>query len=44
VSYEREVSLRSGRRVLDALRSAGVEAELRDADAPYLGRIVDHLM
>jgi len=36
LSYERDVSLRSGRRVLDALRSAGVEAELRDADASLL--------
>lgn len=36
LSYEREVSLRSGRRVLDALRGAGVESELRDADAALL--------
>ncbi|HET8683632.1 MAG TPA: D-alanine--D-alanine ligase [Micromonosporaceae bacterium] len=36
LSYEREVSLRSGRRVLDALRGAGVEAELRDADVALL--------
>jgi D-alanine-D-alanine ligase len=36
LSYERDVSLRSGRRVLDALRSVGVEAELRDADATLL--------
>jgi D-alanine-D-alanine ligase len=39
LSYERDVSLRSGRRVLDALRGAGVDATLRDADAtllPYL--------
>ncbi|HYN97051.1 MAG TPA: D-alanine--D-alanine ligase [Pilimelia sp.] len=36
LSYERDVSLRSGRRVLDALRSAGVEAELRDADVSLL--------
>lgn len=39
LSYERDVSLRSGRRVLDALRAAGVTASLRDADAsllPYL--------
>lgn len=36
LSYERDVSLRSGRRVLDALRSVGVEAELRDADAALL--------
>jgi len=39
LSYERDVSLRSGRRALDALRGAGVDATLRDADAtllPYL--------
>ncbi|QKW16914.1 D-alanine--D-alanine ligase [Verrucosispora sp. NA02020] len=36
LSYERDVSLRSGRRVLDALRSVGMEAELRDADVALL--------
>jgi D-alanine-D-alanine ligase len=36
LSHEREVSLRSGRRVLDALRTARVEAELRDADLHLL--------
>ncbi|HEY0698925.1 MAG TPA: D-alanine--D-alanine ligase, partial [Micromonospora sp.] len=36
LSYERDVSLRSGRRVMDALRSVGVEAELRDADVALL--------
>lgn len=36
LSYERDVSLRSGRRVLDALRSAGVDADLRDADVSLL--------
>lgn len=36
LSYERDVSLRSGRRVLDALHSAGVEAEQRDADVSLL--------
>ncbi|MEH1124592.1 D-alanine--D-alanine ligase family protein [Micromonospora sp. CPCC 206061] len=36
LSYERDVSLRSGRRVLDALRSAGIEAEQRDADVSLL--------
>ncbi|ASW58108.1 D-alanine--D-alanine ligase [Plantactinospora sp. KBS50] len=36
LSYERDVSLRSGRRVLDALRSSGVDVELRDADATLL--------
>jgi D-alanine-D-alanine ligase len=37
LSHERDVSLRSGRRVLDALRSVGVETDLRDADATLLG-------
>ncbi|GHJ46675.1 D-alanine--D-alanine ligase [Catellatospora sp. TT07R-123] len=36
LSYERDVSLRSGARVLDALRAAGVEAELADADVMLL--------
>lgn len=36
LSYERDVSLRSGRRVLDALRSVGVEADMRDADVTLL--------
>jgi D-alanine-D-alanine ligase len=39
LSYERDVSLRSGRRVLDALRAAGINASMRDADGsllPYL--------
>lgn len=33
LSHEREVSLRSGRRVSEALRSVGVEVDERDADA-----------
>src|SRR5215471_10906511 len=33
LSHERDVSLRSGRRVADALRSVDVEVELRDTDA-----------
>jgi D-alanine-D-alanine ligase len=36
LSYEREVSLRSGSRVTEALRSAGVEVIQRDADAALL--------
>jgi D-alanine-D-alanine ligase len=36
LSYERDVSLRSGRRVLDALRGVGLHAELRDADVSLL--------
>ncbi|MBG0826964.1 D-alanine--D-alanine ligase [Planomonospora sp. ID67723] len=33
LSYEREVSLRSGRRVSEVLRGAGVSVETRDTDA-----------
>jgi D-alanine-D-alanine ligase len=36
LSHERDVSLRSGRRVAEALRDAGVEVEERDADATLL--------
>src|SRR6201991_1437740 len=36
LSYERDVSLRSGRRVLDALRAAGLHAEMSDADVALL--------
>ena len=39
LSHERDVSLKSGRRVLDALRAVGVGAELRDADATLLGHL-----
>ena len=41
LSHERDVSLKSGRRVLDALRSEGVEADLRDADASLLGVLAE---
>lgn len=36
LSHERDVSLRSGRRAVDALRGAGVDADLHDADAGLL--------
>jgi D-alanine-D-alanine ligase len=36
LSYERDVSLRSGRRALDALRAAGLSASMHDADAALL--------
>ena len=36
LSYERDVSLKSGRRVLDALRAAGIDASQRDADVSLL--------
>ncbi|MGH3025363.1 MAG: D-alanine--D-alanine ligase family protein, partial [Gaiellaceae bacterium] len=41
VSFEREVSLSSGRRVADALTSLGVEVELVDVDAHLLPRLVN---
>ncbi|GII80438.1 D-alanine--D-alanine ligase [Sphaerisporangium rufum] len=33
LSYEREVSLRSGRRVSDVLRAGGIDVQVRDTDA-----------
>ncbi|GAB3655131.1 D-alanine--D-alanine ligase [Actinocorallia lasiicapitis] len=36
MSYEREVSLSSGRRVADALKGVGLEVEIREADAGLL--------
>jgi D-alanine-D-alanine ligase len=36
LSHERDVSLRSGRRVAEALRDAGVEVDERDVDATLL--------
>ena len=36
LSHERDVSLRSGRRVADALRSFGADCDLRDADADLI--------
>jgi len=36
LSYERDVSLRSGQRVIDALKAVGVDAELRDPDVTLL--------
>ena len=41
LSHERDVSLKSGRRVLDALKHEGVEADLRDADASLLAALND---
>ena len=41
LSHERDVSLRSGRRVLDALRSEGVDVDLRDADASLLAHLAE---
>jgi D-alanine-D-alanine ligase len=42
LSHEREVSIRSGRRLSAALRSAGVTVEEWDADASLLTRLQDH--
>lgn len=39
LSYEREVSLRSGRRVAEALRSLDVDVEVRDADSTLLAAL-----
>lgn len=41
LSHERDVSLRSGRRVAEALRDAGLEVEERDVDATLLTRLTD---
>ncbi len=41
LSYEREVSLRSGRRVTDALRALDIPVDLRDADATLLDSLAD---
>ncbi|MFS2295639.1 MAG: D-alanine--D-alanine ligase, partial [Actinomadura sp.] len=41
LSYEREVSLRSGRRVTDALRALDIPVELRDADAALLDSLAE---
>ncbi|TDD27855.1 D-alanine--D-alanine ligase [Kribbella turkmenica] len=41
LSHERDVSLRSGRRVADALRSVGVEVEQRDVDGNLVERLRD---
>jgi D-alanine-D-alanine ligase len=39
LSHERDVSLRSGRRVADALRSVGVEVSVHDVDADLLAAL-----
>lgn len=41
MSYEREVSLSSGRRVADALKAHGVEVEIREADAGLLPLLME---
>ncbi|WP_157157681.1 MULTISPECIES: D-alanine--D-alanine ligase [unclassified Diaminobutyricimonas] len=42
ISHERDVSLRSGRRVADCLSSLGYEVELRDPDASLLPYLVSN--
>ena len=42
LSFERDVSLRSGRRVAEALRSVGVEVDERDVDAGLLAHLAEH--
>ncbi len=37
LSHERDVSLRSGRRVAEAMTAAGVETSIRDVDAELMG-------
>lgn len=41
ISHERDVSLRSGRRVADSLTSYGMDVELRDPDAALLPHLVE---
>jgi len=41
MSHERDVSLRSGRRVADALRSAGVEVSVHDVDADLIAALTE---
>ncbi|MFI7423624.1 D-alanine--D-alanine ligase [Nonomuraea sp. NPDC049684] len=40
LSYEREVSLRSGRRVSEVLRATGIDVEARDTDASLVPAIL----
>jgi D-alanine-D-alanine ligase len=41
ISHEREISLRSGRRVADALTEQGIRVELLDPDAGLIERLAD---
>lgn len=40
LSYEREVSLRSGRRVAEVLRAAGIDVEMRDIDSSLVPTVL----
>ena len=42
LSHERDVSLRSGRRVAEALRDVGLEVDVRDVDAGLLPWLREH--
>ncbi|GMA29025.1 hypothetical protein GCM10025874_22780 [Arenivirga flava] len=42
ISHERDVSLRSGRRVADSLQSHGIHVTLRDPDASLLSFLREH--
>ena len=42
LTYEREVSLRSGRRIAEAIRALGAEASVLDADADLLTTLATH--
>lgn len=41
LDYERDVSLRSGRRVVEALRSVGLRAQMADVDESLVPRLMD---
>ena len=41
LSHERDVSIRSGRRVAEALRSVGESVTVHDLDASLLGDLAD---
>jgi D-alanine-D-alanine ligase len=41
LSHERDISLRSGARVADALRDRGLDVEVRDADASFVADALD---
>lgn len=40
ISHERDVSLKSGRRVADALQEAGVEVEIKEPDNELIGHLI----
>ena len=40
ISHERDISLKSGRRVADALTDAGISAEIREPDDEFIGHLM----